>query len=379
MTQLFRVTIPVRNIDAAARFYSSLLGNAGERISPAWHYFTFGQAILACHNAAAEGPAMPGTPHSEPLCIAVDENLEQLLIRARNMGGVDTDVGVTRYPNGEVGFYLRDPFGNLLMLIDARTMQWGSGGNRAAKEEAPKFTLGAVSLEAPMLMFERDFLNAVKGGELLRVKELLALDPDLIKARDAAGVSALMLAAYKRHENVASYLLGLHPVLSIWEAAAFGDQSALLEILQVTPDKINAHAVDGYLPLGLAAFFGHTDCVRLLLDRGAKVNAVSNNPMHARPLHSAVTQAPAIRALPVIQLLLRAGAEPNVGKSGGYTPLHLVVNRDECGLAEVLLRNNADMDLRANDNRSAWDVARLRAHAPMLALLDSYRHKLAAS
>lgn len=370
MTQLFRVSIPVRNLDVAERFYGRLLGNSGERISPAWHYFQFGQAILACHNAAAEGSKTPHAPHTEPLCIAVDENLQQLVIRAQNLGGLQSETTVTRLESGEVGFRLRDPFGNALLLVDARTMQWGRGSRSAVAQTAPMLP------EAPVLMFERDFLNAVKGGELSRVKELLSLDPDLISATDAAGVSALMLAAYKRHEAMAAYLLGLHPRLSVWEAAAFGAQTELLEILGQLPEQANAHAVDGYLPLGLAAFFGHADCVRLLLDRGAEVNAVSHNPMHARPLHSACTQAPAARALPVVQLLLRAGAEVNVGKSGGHTPLHLAVNRDECALAEMLLNAGADPLMRANDARCAWDIARLRGHAPMLTLFERYLSRL---
>lgn len=374
MTQLFRVSIPVRNLEAATRFYGSLLGHSGERISPAWHYFQFGQAILACHHAAAEGGAVSIPPHSAPLCIAVDDHIEQLLIRARALGAIDTDTSAKIQPNGEYGFRLRDPFGNALMLVDARTMQWGRG---AAPRVAP-MDFGPIS-DGPVLMFQRDFLNAVKGGELARVKELLSLDPDLVQSQDAAGVSALMLAAYKRHEAVATYLLGLRSRLSVWEAAAFGVQAELLENLRHTPDQVNAHAVDGYLPLGLAAFFGHADCVRLLLDRGAQVNAVSHNAMHARPVHSAMTQAPAARALPVLQLLLRAGAELNVGKSGGHTPLHLVVNRDECALAEMLLSCGADMELRANDGRSAWDVARQRAHPAMLALFEGYRRKLALS
>lgn len=369
MTQLFRVSIPVRNLDVAERFYGRLLGNSGERIGLGWHYFHFGQAVLACHNAAAEGETNLPAPHTEPLCIAVDDNLEQLLIRARNLGALQSETSVTRQTNGEVAFRLRDPFGNVLMLVDARTMQWGRGSRAVAAEARPMLP------EAPVLMFERDFLNAVKGGELSRVKELLSLDPDLISAKDAAGVSALMLAAYKRHEAVAAYLRGLHPRLSIWEAAAFGAQDELLEILRQSPDQINAHAVDGYLPLGLAAFFGHADVVRLLLDRGAQVNAVSHNPMHARPLHSAVTQAPAARALPVVQLLLRAGAEVNIGKSGGHTPLHLAVNRDECQLAEALLNAGADPQLCANDGRSPWGVARLRGHEPMLALFERYLRK----
>jgi uncharacterized protein len=370
MAQLFRVSIPVRDIDLATRFYSSLLGIAGERVAPGWHYFRYGQALLACHDATAEG-GRPSGSHAEPLCLAVDEPLEQLLIRAGEIGAQQMDSTIQRLSTGEVALRMRDPFGNALWLIDSRTMFWGRG--RAASQALP------AAFEAPVLLFQRDFLNAVKGGELDRVQELLALDPELIDCTDAAGVSALMLAAYKRQEAVGAYLLATRSHLTVWEAAAYGRRTALMALLRQSPDQVNMPAIDGYLPLGLAAFFGHADCVEFLLMHGAEVNAVSRNAMHVRPLHSAVTQAPAERALPVVQLLLRAGAEVNVQKSGGYTPLHLAVNRDECELAETLLCFGADMLARAGDGRSAWDVARVRGHARMLALLQNYQAKRLAN
>jgi uncharacterized protein len=369
MAQLFRVSIPVRDLELATRFYSSLLGIAGERVAPGWHYFRYGQALLACHDAAAEG-GRPAAGHAEPLCLGVDEPLEQLLIRATEIGAQQLDRTIQRLPTGEVAVRMRDPFGNALWLIDSRTMFWGRG--RSASQTQPAF-------EAPVLLFQRDFLNAVKGGELERVKELLALDSELIDCTDAAGVSALMLAAYKRQEAVGAFLLSMRSHISLWEAAAYGRRTVLAALLRESTEQVNAPAIDGYLPLGLAAFFGHADCVELLLMHGAEVNAVSRNAMHVRPLHSAVTQAPAARALPVVQQLLHAGADVNVTKSGGYTPLHLAVNRDECELAETLLCFGADIHQRAGDGRSAWDVARTRGFARMLALLQTFDAKRSAA
>lgn len=369
MTQLFRVTIPVGNLDEAVQFYRALLGTPGERISPAWHFFQYGSALLACHDAVADGELRAQPPHTEPLFIAVDGNIAQFLVRAQNLGFKHLDPAVSRLPTGETGFRVHDPFGNALCLVDSRTMQWG-------RSRVVETSVSAADM--PVLVFQRDFLNAVKGGELARVKELLALDPDLAETTDSAGVSALMLAAYKRHDRVATHLLGLREELSIWEAAALGARSSLLQLLNKSPQLAYAPAVDGYLPLGLAAYFGQADCVQLLLDRGADANAVSRNAMQARPLHSAVTQAATERALPVVQMLLRAGAEVNIGKSGGYTPLHLAVNRDEDQLVDLLLCFGASMDLRAGDGRSPADIARTRGNAKILALFSAYSAKQAS-
>ena len=369
MTQVFRVTLPVNDLNLAVRFYTGVLGLDGERVSAGWHYFKCGSVMLACHNAAAEREPV-AVAHQSPLFIALDDRLDHIIIRARNHGATLLDAEVTRLPTGESGFRMRDPFGNALWIVEARSMQWGRGNGRG-----PTDVWRPQTAETPVMLFQRDFLNAVKGGELARMKELLALDPQLASCTDASGVSALMLAAYKRHQEVAAHLLTHIHDLSVWEAAAMGEVHVLKVMLQQDPALARTHAVDGYLPLGLAAFFGHADCVRLLIEQGADVNAVSRNAMHVRPLHSAVTQAPSERALPVVQLLVDAGAEINVGKSGGYTPLHLAVNRDEYELAELLLCYGADMNHRAGDGRSALDVVRVRKNQSLMALFEAHQAK----
>ena len=50
---------------------------------------------------------------------------------------------------------------------------------------------------------------------------------------------------------------------------------------------MNSPADDGGTPLYLAVQEGHTDCVKLLLEHGANVNALTTDPV-ALPLHAAV-------------------------------------------------------------------------------------------
>src|SRR5689334_14508383 len=60
MATLYRVILPVTDIEAAARFYGAVLGGPGERVSGGRHYFKGeGGAILACYDATADGDS-PG-------------------------------------------------------------------------------------------------------------------------------------------------------------------------------------------------------------------------------------------------------------------------------------------------------------------------------
>ena len=61
--QLYRVILPVGDIDEAAGFYESLLGVAGRRVSPGRHYLDAGSVILALELTP------PGCHHPRPpLC-----------------------------------------------------------------------------------------------------------------------------------------------------------------------------------------------------------------------------------------------------------------------------------------------------------------------
>ena len=54
---LFRVILPVTDIEAATSFYAQLLDTPGIRVSGGRHYFDCGGTILACYDALADGDA----------------------------------------------------------------------------------------------------------------------------------------------------------------------------------------------------------------------------------------------------------------------------------------------------------------------------------
>jgi ankyrin repeat protein len=159
--------------------------------------------------------------------------------------------------------------------------------------------------------------ESIKAGDIDAVRAAVKDDPSVAAARDDDGRSAVRAALYIHNQKLADVLLEAKPELDVFDAAAAGDVDRLTELLDGDPDLIGAWSEDGYSPLHFAAFFDRGKALRLLLDRGADVGAVSRNDMEVQPLHSAV----AANSREVVAALLTAGADPNAKQRGGFTPL----------------------------------------------------------
>jgi uncharacterized protein len=184
---------------------------------------------------------------------------------------------------------------------------------------------------------------AVKAGDVVALRALLAADPALASAQED-GVSAVLLACYHRQSEARDALLQAGARVGPLEAAALGRLDAL------DPD---ARGADGFTALHLAAFFGGAGAVEALLAAGADPDADAENPLRVRPLHSAV----AARDRDAARALLEAGADPNVRQQGGYTPLHGAAHAGDAELVALLLAHGADPRLTTDDGQDAQALA----------------------
>jgi len=122
--KLFRVIVPVSDIDEAARFYATVLALPGERVSPGRHYFPCEGTILACFDPRADGDDWDAIPNPDHVYFAVDD-LEATFTRCRSAGCGGIDERIEQRPWGERSFYAADPFGNKLCFVDRKTVFTG--------------------------------------------------------------------------------------------------------------------------------------------------------------------------------------------------------------------------------------------------------------
>jgi ankyrin repeat protein len=102
------------------------------------------------------------------------------------------------------------------------------------------------------------------------------------------------------------------------KAAKAGEVAAIARLLTLDKGLINARDKDGSTPLHCAAWKGHAEVVKILLDAGAEVNARSQNEHYGdTALHAAAHG----NQKDVVRILIARGADLNAKNRIGRTPL----------------------------------------------------------
>ena len=210
-------------------------------------------------------------------------------------------------------------------------------------------------------------VDAAKSGDVAAVRAALDDDPAAVSHRYPSGETPLMAALYRGHTAVVELLIAAGAPLDIFAAAATGRRAELEAAL--TQSGVDKISYDGWTALHLAAFFGHTDAVRLLLDAAAPVNAISENSLRNTALHAATAGQHRDAAL----LLIERGADVHAADAGGHTPLHIAA---ENGLAEVvkaLIAAGADPHAVDAEMKTPLSRAAARNHTQIVDLINDPR------
>ena len=153
-----------------------------------------------------------------------------------------------------------------------------------------------------------------------------------------------VLQAIYRGESEEAERLAAGRELNVHEAAALGRTERLLTLLDEDPARANAFGDDGFHPLGLACFFGHVDAARLLLERGADVNALSRNEhIQTAAIHaSAASEGKGeLVRYELAKLVLEHGADPNLPQGGGFRAIDAARQNGDERVEQLLLEHGA--------------------------------------
>src|SRR5438094_793707 len=138
-----------------------------------------------------------------------------------------------------------------------------------------------------------ELLTAAQKNDLAKAKAILDRDPSLLRMRTPNG-TLVLTATFYGASDVLKLLLARTPedALNLYEAATVGNARRLKTILGQSRVRVNeATPEEGFDPLGLAAFFGHSEAVKVLLEHGADVNQKPPSRFANTAVDSAVAAA----------------------------------------------------------------------------------------
>ena len=223
---------------------------------------------------------------------------------------------------------------------------------------------------------------AAQQGHVEVVKLLLsAPGVDVNRGLLAGKGSPLLVAIQGGHVEIAELLIAA-PGINV---EAYSDDAAtalyiaaehnlpgIVEQLVRRGANVNLSLKTGETPLGIAAYKGHVEAVRRLLQvPGIEFDKADTGGI--TPLSVAADGG----YKDIVRLLLRKGADPNRENRAGVTPLHRACLYGYTGIAEMLLNAGADPDAEVKDpevsNRTSYSLAQLAGHRPIMSLLEKRR------
>ena len=199
--------------------------------------------------------------------------------------------------------------------------------------------------------------DLVAARDNAALQQALAADPAAAAPRNAEGASLLASAAYGGNAEAVALIRAALPAIDPYEAIVLGDTARVVEALAEGWDG-STPAPDGFPPLALAAFFGHREIFDVLLPLTRDLDQRAGNGQQAAALHAAA----AVRAGPLVEKLLRAGADPNLPQQQGFVALHTAAIHGDALMAGLLLLFGADPTRRDASGKSAADHARSKGH-----------------
>ncbi|NP_001191021.1 ankyrin repeat and KH domain-containing protein 1 [Xenopus tropicalis] len=196
---------------------------------------------------------------------------------------------------------------------------------------------------------------AASGGYVNIIKILLNAGAEInSRTGSKLGISPLMLAAMNGHVPAVKLLLDMGSDINAQietnrntalTLACFQGRAEVVSLLLDRKANVEHRAKTGLTPLMEAASGGYAEVGRVLLDKGADVNA----PPVPSSRDTALTIAADKGHYKFCELLISRGSHIDVRNKKGNTPLWLAANGGHFDVVQLLVQSGADVD--AADNR----------------------------
>jgi ankyrin repeat protein len=252
--------------------------------------------------------------------------------------------------------------------------------------------LGAGLLLAAGALRAQDIFDAVKTGDLARVKAAVEKDPGAMNGRNSYEQTPLLVSIQEKKAEIAAYLIAGGADVNARDKShatplSYAITGGLNDIAKRLIDRnadIDTPAMWDLRPLAFALEFGRLDIANMLLDKGAVIPVAPGEESY-RLFFSACSRgfarladtmlekgftigenqythglphlAAAGGSAAIVEKLIKLGFAMNGRNELGWTPLHAAAEKGHSQVISILLSRGADINARTLSGKSAYNIA----------------------
>jgi len=235
----------------------------------------------------------------------------------------------------------------------------------------------------------QDIFEAVRNGDIAKVKEFVERNPELLKVRNARKSTPLHVAVDADHEPIARYLIEKGADLNtvngnLWTPLYYAKNREIAKTLLDNGANINFDS-SNITPLDIALLFKRKGVAEYLLERGVKLPEAGTTRGLAfliRTLKSGsyrfldryiqqgfdphyeseakrnfLHYAAEGGSVELADYLINRGISPNESDVFGFTPLHLAAWYGNLGFVKKLVQRGLDINARTKDGKTPLNLA----------------------
>ncbi|MCP4217054.1 MAG: hypothetical protein GY765_20570, partial [bacterium] len=238
-------------------------------------------------------------------------------------------------------------------------------------------------------MEDQDIHKAAETGDLAEIKRLVTKKRKRIHANGWFGLKPLHYAARMGDLECVEYLVNKGADVnaeSVVKKTTPVFESSTEEVARFLVEHgatLDIVSTNGRVPLDYAIQGGYVDVVRFLVEYGVDVNYLPEVDCHRTMMQWTDYLFPDEKkhgdsksgniAARILEILLKAGGNPNQKNAYGTTVLHLAVKRERKPIIELLLKHDADPCIRDESGNSCFEYTE---NPDILALLEPYKKNL---